>query len=153
MMYKNILPHCQESYVKSKIEKYQNDFADCAVGVLDMSFQENDPRVYTLLLEKYPDWNNSTALELAYNSKNLNFIAHPCCQKTLSKRLFGNIQVREFNKGFMFDLPIWMRVLSSAFFVLPMYYWIIFPIVEKKKKHEHLNSEFDDDDGLFVFFF
>ena len=65
----------------------------------------------------------------------------------LTKRLFGNIQVREFNKGFLFDLPIWVKVIMSAFFILPMYYWIIFPVVEKKLNlPKETNDEEDEEE-------
>lgn len=93
LIYKNLVRYCQENYVRSQIEKNQKDFAQAAIGVLDMSFQENDPRSYAMLSYKYPDWNDCNVLELAYNAKNLDFIAHPCCQRILTKRLFGSIQV------------------------------------------------------------
>ena len=93
---KNLLKYCQENYVKSQIEKNQKAFAQAAIGVLDTSFQENDPRSYSMLNYKHADWNDCNVLELAYNAKNLDFIAHPCCQKILTKRLFGFIQVQYF---------------------------------------------------------
>ncbi len=64
LIYKNMLSYCQENYLKSQIEKYQNDFANAAIGVLEASFQDNDPRSYSVLSEKYSDWNNLTVLEL-----------------------------------------------------------------------------------------
>ena len=67
LIYKNMLPYCQENYLKSQIEKYQNDFANAAIGVLEASFQDNDPRSYSVLSEKYSDWNNLTVLELGKN--------------------------------------------------------------------------------------
>ena len=147
MMYKNLLPYCQENYIRAQIEKNQTDFAECAVGLLDASFKENDPRSYTVLQEKYSDWNNCTALELAYNSKNRNFIAHPCCQKMLTKRLFGHIQIREFNKDFLMDLPSWVKVIMSAFFFFPMYFWIIFPIEEKSISSNNETADEEDEEN------
>jgi hypothetical protein len=98
--------------------------------VLDSSFQDNDPRSYSVLTLKQPDWNDCTLLELAYNAKNLDFIAHPCCQKILTKRLFGDIQIRENERNALVEVPTWVKVILSAFFVFPMYYWIVFPIKE-----------------------
>ena len=146
LIYKNLLPYCQENYIRSQIEKNQADFAECAVGVLDASFKENDPRSYAVLQEKYSDWNNSTVLELAYNSKNRNFIAHPCCQKMLTKRLFGRIQIREFNKDFLFDLPSWVKVILSAFFIFPMYWWILFPVVDSNSNALKLNEDEEEEE-------
>lgn len=119
LIYKNLLPYCQENYLKSQIEHHQNDFANSAIGVLENSFQDNDPRSYSVLSEKYPDWNDLTVLELAYNAKNRDFIAHPCCQKILTKRLFGSIQVRDVDNGFI-EVPAWIKVTLSAFLILPM---------------------------------
>ena len=130
MMYKNLLPFCQENYLRTEIEKNRDTFADFAVGVLNMSFQENDPRSYAIITERYSDWSNHNALELAYNSKNRNFIAHPCSQKILTKRLFGDIQVRESSKHILIDLPTWVKVVLSALLIFPMYFWILFPVVE-----------------------
>lgn len=138
LMYKNMQAFCQESYLKSQIESYQNEFAKAAIGVLDSSFKSNDPRSYSILDMKHSEWNNCTVLELAYNAKNLDFIAHPCCQKILTKRLFGEIQIRdlETKKG-LFDFPSWIKCLLSALLILPMYYWIVFPLHEEKEGHKN----------------
>ena len=126
MIYKNLLPYVQENYLKAQIEKQQTDFANAAFGVLNESFQNNDPRAYTFLSEKLADWNDMTVLELAYNATNRDLIAHPACQKFLTKRLFGSIQIRDVNNGY-FEFPAWIKVLLSAFLIFPMYHWIIFP--------------------------
>lgn len=139
LIYKNLLRFCQENYLKSQIEKNLKDFANAAIGVLDTSFQENDPRSYSVLTQKYPDWNDCNLLELAYNAKNLDFIAHPCCQKILTKRLFGSIQIIDTDSGF-FDMPAWVKVVLSASLILPMYYWIAFPIYEVEKKSKKQNK-------------
>ena len=60
-----MLPFCQEKYIRSEIEKNQADFEECAVGVLDALYKENDPRSYSVLENKCSDWNDSTVLELA----------------------------------------------------------------------------------------
>jgi hypothetical protein len=57
IFHKNILPYCHESYLKTEVEKNQNDFAQAAIGVLDKSFQNNDPRSYSVLSYKNPEWN------------------------------------------------------------------------------------------------
>jgi hypothetical protein len=152
LVYKNLVIYCQESYLKSQIEKYTKDFAKSAIGVLDASFKSNDPRSYSILTIKHPEWNNCTVLELAYNAKNLDFIAHPCCQKILTKRLFGSIQIRDIENGLL-DFPAWVKCILSAFLIFPMNYWIAFPIHEEKndapkkkkssKKQQQLNETAD----------
>ncbi|CAF0859038.1 unnamed protein product [Brachionus calyciflorus] len=146
LIYKNLLPYCQESYLRSQIEKYQKDFADSAIGVLDASFKQNDPRSYSVLTYKHPDWNDCTVLELAYNAKNLDFIAHPACQKILTKRLFGSIQVRDIDNGFI-DFPAWIKVILSAFLIFPMYYWIVFPIHQESTHIKHKKKRKDNKSG------
>jgi hypothetical protein len=131
LMYKNLIVYCQESYLKSQVEKVQKDFAKAAIGVLDSSFKSNDPRSYSILTVKHAEWNNCTVLELAYNAKNLDFIAHPCCQKMLTKRLFGSIQIRDIENGLL-DFPPWVKCILSAFLIFPMNYWIVFPMHEVK---------------------
>ena len=119
IFYKNVLPYCHESYLKTDIEKNQNDFALAAIGVLDRSFQNNDPRSYSVLSYKNPEWNNCTVLELAYNAKNMDFMAHPTCPRVLTKRLFGSIQVREINNGIV-EFPAWVKVILSAVLIIPV---------------------------------
>ena len=46
------------------------DFANCAIGVLDLSFSQSDIRVYDVLNRKNADLNDLTVIELAYNSDN-----------------------------------------------------------------------------------
>jgi hypothetical protein len=73
-----------------------------------------------------------TVIELAYNSDNKDFIAHPCCQKWLTKKLYGGLDVRELNFGFI-RVPTWLKILLSAFLIIPMYWWIVFPSKQRKK--------------------
>ena len=37
------------------------------------------------------------------------FIAHPCCQKWITKKFHGDIDIRELNFG-LFKIPTWMKV-------------------------------------------
>ena len=85
---------------------------------------------------KNTDLNDLTAIELAYNSDNKDFIAHPCCQKWITKKFHGDIDIRELNFG-LFKIPTWMKILSSAFFIFPMYLWIIFPVKRNKKRSQN----------------
>ena len=63
IFHKNILPFCHESYLKTEVEKNQNDFAQAAIGVLDKSFQNNDPRSYSVLSYKNIEWDNCTVVK------------------------------------------------------------------------------------------
>lgn len=103
-------------------------------------FKENDPRAFAILKHKHTDWNDLTLFELAYNAKNKDFIAHPCCQKILKKRLFGEMQIRDVDNG----LPSWLKIIVSAFLIVPMYRWILFPVkkqLAKKKLFPRLHHK------------
>ena len=46
---------------------------------------------------------------MVYNG-NKHFIAHPCCQKWLTQRWFGNIHIRELDWGGPFKMPDGLKV-------------------------------------------
>lgn len=127
LIYKNMLKYVKENYLKINMEKTQKEFADAAISVLGTSFDDNDPRAISILKYKHPEWNDLTLLELAYNSENKDFIAHPACQKILKKRLFGSIQIRDVDTS----VPASLKILLSALLVFPMYRWILFPWTRK----------------------
>ena len=54
MMFKKLAPYCHESYQRLLIEKQAKDFSDCAVGVLDKAFNEDNMRTFEMLDEKHP---------------------------------------------------------------------------------------------------
>ena len=44
--------------------------------------------------------------------------------------MLGSIQIRENERNTILDVPNFVKVILSAFLVIPMYYWIVFPIKE-----------------------
>ena len=73
MMFKKLAPYCHESYQRLLIEKQAKfvrvqidvsvelfdellfrEFSDCAVGVLDKAFNEDNMRTFEMLDEKHP---------------------------------------------------------------------------------------------------
>ena len=52
MMFKRLAPYCHESYRRLLIEKQAKEFSDCAVGVLDKAFNEDNTRTFEMLDEK-----------------------------------------------------------------------------------------------------
>lgn len=80
-----------------------------ALGVLDISYRDVSAQAYAMLSRPIPDFNNKSAIEIAYDANYQQFIAHPCCQKWLTRKLFGSIQVKEINWGFL-RLPVWCKV-------------------------------------------
>ncbi|CAF0787906.1 unnamed protein product [Didymodactylos carnosus] len=125
MMFKKLAPYCHESYQRLLIEKQAKEFSDCAVGVLDKSFNEDDTRTFEMLDEKHPDWNHMATVELAYNAENKEFMAHAACQKWLTRQFYGEITPRELSWG-LFKTPDYFKIISSACLIFPMWFWINF---------------------------
>lgn len=109
-------------------------FADMATGVLDDCYKQEATRSFEVLSEESPDWNYKTAVDLAANARTRTFLAHPCCQKWLTNTFLGEIRIRELTWGFL-TLPVFIKILLSAFFVFPMYIWVRFkPKITAKEK-------------------
>lgn len=79
------------------------------LGILDICWQDNSIMAYSILSKRYDDFNNKTLIEIAYNAGYIHFLAHPCCQKWLTKAFFGNLQFKELDWG-LFRLPYWFKV-------------------------------------------
>lgn len=89
------------------------DFGKMALGVLDISYTDASAQAYSMLSRPIPDFNNKSTIEIAYESNYLNFIAHPCCQKWLTSKLYGSIQVTELDWGIC-RLPYWFKVYFTV---------------------------------------
>ncbi|CAF1275673.1 unnamed protein product [Adineta ricciae] len=125
MMFKKLAPYCHESYQRLLIEKQAKEFSDCAVGVLDKAFNEDNMRTFEMLDEKHPDWNHMATVELAYNAENKEFMAHAACQKWVTRQFYGEITPRELSWG-LFKCPDYLKIIFSAILIFPMWFWINF---------------------------
>ncbi|CAF3796253.1 unnamed protein product, partial [Rotaria sp. Silwood1] len=101
------------------------DFSDCGLGVLDKAFNEDSTRTFEMLDEKHPDWGHMATIELAYNADNKPFVAHAACQKWVTRQFYGEITPRELSWG-LFKCPDSIKIVSSAIFIFPMWFWINF---------------------------
>ena len=93
----------------SKNSIFDRDFQDTALGVLDISYNDSSEQAYNILSTTLSDFNNKTTIEIAHDAQHLQFISHPCCQKWLTKKLFGHLKVNELSWG-LFRLPYWFKV-------------------------------------------
>jgi hypothetical protein len=107
------------TWTKAEMDEHSKDFAQCAIGVLDLSFTQCDLRVDDILNVRNRDLNNLNVIELAYNSENKEFLAHPCCQKWITKRFYGSINIKELHFGIV-KIPTWMKILTSCILIAPM---------------------------------
>ena len=80
-----------------------------ALGVLEIGNRDSSAQAYNMLSSSLPDFNNKTVIQIAHDSNYMKFIAHPCCQKWITNKLFGAIEVKELDYGF-FRLPDWFKV-------------------------------------------
>ncbi|CAF2034690.1 unnamed protein product [Rotaria magnacalcarata] len=144
MMFKKLAPYCHESYQRLLIEKQAKEFSDCAVGVLDKAFNEDNMRTFEMLDEKHPDWNHMATVELAYNAENKEFMAHAACQKWVTRQFYGEITPRELSWG-LFKCPDYLKIIFSAILIFPMWFWINFsPIGQAPPTSKKLNDVQDD---------
>ncbi|CAF4428057.1 unnamed protein product, partial [Rotaria socialis] len=125
MMFNKLAPYCHESYQRKLIEKQAKEFSDCALGVLDKAFNEDNMRAFEMLDEKHADWNNMATIELAYSSDNKAFVAHAACQKWVTRQFYGEITPRELTWG-LFKCSDSLKIISSAILIFPMWFWINF---------------------------
>ncbi|CAF0976650.1 unnamed protein product [Rotaria sordida] len=100
MMFKNLAFYYRGSVERVLIEKQAKAFSDCAVEVLNKSFNEDSLRALEMLDEKYPGWNDMTIVELAYLTENKEFMAHAICQKWIIRQFYGEIAPQNLTWGF-----------------------------------------------------
>ncbi|CAF0831896.1 unnamed protein product [Rotaria sp. Silwood1] len=144
MMFKKLAPYCHESYQRLLIEKQAKEFSDCAVGVLDKAFNEDNMRTFEMLDEKHPDWNHMATVELAYNAENKEFMAHAACQKWVTRQFYGEITPRELSWG-LFKCPDYLKIIFSAILIFPMWFWINFSPIGQAPPTPKKSSDLQDD--------
>ncbi|KAL7670660.1 hypothetical protein ACOME3_005590 [Neoechinorhynchus agilis] len=112
------------------MNSYSSRFTDFAVKLLDLSFTENEQITHESLQCKYPDWNDRSPIEFAHGVANKEFMAHPSCQKWITRTYFGGITLRETTLE-MWHVPDFVKILACSLLVLPMYVWINFSPIGK----------------------
>ncbi|XP_071134130.1 transient receptor potential cation channel subfamily M member-like 2 [Mytilus edulis] len=139
-IYRELSKCPMERSQRNDMEERAKEFGNMALGVLDISYRDTSAQAYSMLCRPLPDFNNKSTIEIAHNAYYLNFIAHPCCQKWLTRKLYGSIQMKELNWGIC-RLPYWFKILSSVFLIFPMFIWISFVDDGKKKEKKGRTTE------------
>lgn len=149
---------CADADVAILLRESGRRFSDIAFGVVDLAYRDvsggGASPASDVLEQEYADFDWKTPLQLAYDSNNRRFLAHECCQKWLSRLFKGGIQVvsgvgsRASGGRLAAGLgagsrlvPESMKILLSAWLVLPMFFWIRFP------PPPDVGGEVDDDDA------
>uniref|UniRef100_K1QLE0 Protein ced-11 n=1 Tax=Magallana gigas TaxID=29159 RepID=K1QLE0_MAGGI len=144
-LYKELAKNCMELFLRTEMERNAKEFGDKALGVLDIGYMDSSEQTYSMLSTPLKDFNNKTSIEIAHDAGYIGFIAHPCCQKWLTRKLFGAIQVKELDLGFL-TLPNWFKILVSVFFIFPIYIWIGFvPKASSWKKRRGITFQVDSE--------
>ncbi|XP_067129859.1 transient receptor potential cation channel subfamily M member-like 2 isoform X1 [Centruroides vittatus] len=148
MMYNRLLIYIEEVNTRTELEGLSKEFAEMATGVLDESYKEKTCRTYDVLYEESADWAYKTAVDIAADAKNRTFLSHPSCQKWLTNKFLGNICVRDLTWG-VITIPVWLKIILSAFLIVPMYVWIRFksdPIFTDDDDESEYDSDEEKDE-------
>ena len=92
---------------------FSREYGEMALGILEICWEDNSLLAYSMLSKRHEDYNDKTIIEIAYDAHYIHFLAHPCCQKWLTKTFFGNLQVKDLNWG-LFRLPHWFKVSIAS---------------------------------------
>ncbi|XP_052285259.1 transient receptor potential cation channel subfamily M member-like 2 isoform X2 [Dreissena polymorpha] len=151
-IYKELSKYNMEQYQKTELEDKAKEFGEMALGALAICWRDNSSQAYHMLGRRLPDFNNKTVIEIAHDAGYIHFLAHPCCQKWLTKKFLGNLQIKELDWGFG-RLPYWFKILTSVFLIFPMFIWITFIPPSRKKvpgpeadETNSLQEDEEDDD-------
>ncbi|KAF8777652.1 Phosphatidylinositol-glycan biosynthesis class like protein [Argiope bruennichi] len=106
---------------------YMAQFADMAVGVFDLCYNDMPSKAYDALSVKNKDWGGHSLIDmaaLAQGGGGKGCSAHPVVQKWLTQ-VMGKIKRR--GSSWVHDhIPTYFKVILCAFFVYPMYLWVRF---------------------------
>ncbi|GFY38635.1 transient receptor potential cation channel subfamily M member 2 [Trichonephila inaurata madagascariensis] len=147
MILSKMQQYITDTTLKENCMKLSVQFADMAVGVFDLCYNDMPAKAYDALNLKNKDWERHSLIDMAALSQNKNLVAHPCCQKWLTNTFMGNIKMRDLNWGFM-KFPNYFKVILCAFVVYPMYLWVRF----KEASEDELigSSEYEVNDPYYI---
>ena len=90
------------------------EFGDLAIKTMDRTFNDSRLLAYHSLTNPIPEFNNLNVVDLALNGNNIFFIAHPCCQRSMRERWFGNIKIKSYGYK-LFNVPEFLKVSKDVF--------------------------------------
>ncbi|GAV05896.1 hypothetical protein RvY_15956 [Ramazzottius varieornatus] len=129
-LYRGLAKHSPDSSMVDNLRQCSKTFSCMAIDVLDMSYKESGARTFDLLNQKFTDFNNLTPIKLAYISENRYFLAHEACQIWLNRLWSGGVEVTTTWNSV---IPLETKLILSALFIFPIYFWIQYPRKNFKK--------------------
>ncbi|RUS70802.1 hypothetical protein EGW08_021437, partial [Elysia chlorotica] len=128
--------------LKGEIKQNAIEFGDLAIKIMDLTFNDSRLLAFHSLTNQIPEFNNLNVVDLALIGNNIFFIAHPCCQRSMRERWFGNIKIHSYNFSFI-SVPEFLKIYLCLVLIFPMYFWLSFKSVRRTQLSQH---EQDDDD-------
>ncbi|KAH7953027.1 hypothetical protein HPB49_003670 [Dermacentor silvarum] len=127
MTYERLTVYVSEGTIKQELLDTSKQFAAMASGVLNLCYLESRCRAYDILSVQTADWKYKTAVDIAAEASNRQFLSHPCCQKWLTNHFLGCISVRDIPWGF-FSVPLGLKCETR------------FKTTAKRKRNEDRNN-------------
>ncbi|KAF1761105.1 hypothetical protein GCK72_009359 [Caenorhabditis remanei] len=106
-------------------EKSLNELSDSlsasATQLFDTVFTSSPAKAYQLLCQPMEHFYEFNITQLAYHCNARDIIAHECCQRWVHRKLYGNLQA----KNFPTFIPKWAKFCISAILVIPVKFWML----------------------------
>ncbi|XP_071041740.1 transient receptor potential cation channel subfamily M member-like 2 isoform X2 [Parasteatoda tepidariorum] len=129
--------YIRDSKQQEEFKALNEQFAKMALNVFDLVYNDMPSKAYDSLSVKIQEWGNHSVVDMAALSQNKGFVAHPCCQKWLTKTFMDKIKLRDLTWG-LFSVPKYIKVVLCAFLIFPMYFWVRF---KETSEHEFLDTD------------
>ena len=143
---KKLQTYVTDLSVINEMEKHSKNFSEMAASVMTLCYESVPCRAIDLLKEKNRVWSYTALMELAAFAQNKQFLAHPSCQKYLDNIFMGYIKVKDLPYGDV-TIPLWLKIILSAFLVFPMFLWIRFEIPYENDMDEKSLEESGSDNA------
>lgn len=112
-----------EETLINRLKEESNLFVSFAFELLDIVYKDSPYRAEEVLNESTKDWNFKTPVDMAAIGNFRLFFSHESVQRWLTAMMNGSIEIRKTKYG-LFKLPDMIKLISSAYLVLPIYFWI-----------------------------
>ncbi|CAI2348476.1 unnamed protein product [Caenorhabditis sp. 36 PRJEB53466] len=122
--------HDWHFYEKS-LNELSESLSKTATNLFDSVFSSSPAKAYQLLCQPMDHFYGFNITQLAYNCNSKEIIAHECCQRWVHRKLYGNLQAKNF------FFPKWAKFCISAVLVIPIKFWILVRPRNSPKQSDH----------------
>ncbi|GFS24681.1 transient receptor potential cation channel subfamily M member 2 [Elysia marginata] len=105
MYYRMSKYYIQDIDLRSEIKQNAIEFGALAIKIMDLTFNDSPLLAFHSLTNPIPEFNNLNVVDLALIGNNIFFIAHPCCQRSMRERWFGNIKIKSYGSTLFNKFP------------------------------------------------